>query len=71
MALGGDTLEALRDELLKARAKGVRTLQINGERVEYKTDAEMAAAIADLEARIKRVSSHTPGIVRFRASKGF
>lgn len=71
MALGVEELESLRDELVKARAKGVRTLQLNGERVEYKTDAEMASAIADLEARIKRASAAPTGAVRFKTSKGF
>lgn len=71
MALGAGELETMRDELLRARAKGVRTLQLNGERVEYKTDAEMASAIADLEARIRRASAATAGAVRFTTSKGF
>jgi len=71
MALGGDELGAMRDELVRARAKGVRSVQLNGERVEYKTDAEMASAIADLEARIRRASATAPGVVRFRTSKGF
>lgn len=71
MALGAGELETMRDELLRARAKGVRTLQLNGERVEYKTDGEMASAIADLEARIRRASAATAGVVRFKTSKGF
>lgn len=71
MALGAGELETMRDELLRARAKGVRTLQLNGERVEYKTDAEMASTIADLEARIRRASAATAGAVRFTTSKGF
>lgn len=71
MALGAGELQTMRDELLRARAKGVRTLQLNGERVEYKTDAEMASAIADLEARIRRASAATAGAVRFKTSKGF
>ena len=71
MALGADELETMRDDLLRARAKGIRTVQLNGERVEYKTDAEMAAAIHDIEARLRRASAATPKAVRFSASKGF
>jgi hypothetical protein len=70
MALTAPELEAMRDELLKARARGLRSVQNNGERVEYKTDAEMMAAISDLEARILRASSPRPGAVLFSSSKG-
>ena len=51
----GMTLEemtAQRDALLAARFRGVRTVEIDGRRVTYATDAEMAAAITDLERRI-------------------
>jgi hypothetical protein len=40
---------AQRDALLSARYRGVRTVEIEGRRVTYATDAEMAAAITDLE----------------------
>ena len=43
---------AQRDALLAARFRGVRTVEIDGRRVTYATDAEMAAAITDLERRI-------------------
>lgn len=49
------TLEEMtvqRDALLSARFRGVRTAEIDGRRVTYATDAEMAAAITDLERRI-------------------
>jgi hypothetical protein len=49
------TLEELtsqRDALLAARYRGVRTVEMAGRRVTYATDAEMAAAITDLERRI-------------------
>jgi hypothetical protein len=38
--------------LLAARFRGVRTVEIDGRRVTYATDAEMAAAISDFERRI-------------------
>jgi hypothetical protein len=49
------TLEEMivqRDALLAARYRGLRTVKIDGRRVTYATDAEMAAAISDLECRI-------------------
>jgi phage FluMu protein gp41 len=49
------TLEELttqRDALLAARFRGVRTVEMDGRRVTYASDAEMAAAITDLERRI-------------------
>jgi hypothetical protein len=63
-------LEALRDDLIRARARGTRELQMGQERIRYGTDAEMAAAIADLEARIARASSTRPHTVAFSARKG-
>ena len=70
MALSPAELETLRDALLQARATGTRTVQVDGKRVEYKTDAEMASALADLEARILRASTPRPGAVLFSSSKG-
>ncbi len=60
-----------RDALLAARWRGVRTVEFEGRRVTYATDAEMAAAISDLERRID--AARTGGrrrIVRTTASKG-
>ena len=47
-----DEMIAQRDALLASRFRGVRTVEIEGRRVTYATDAEMAAAVADLERRI-------------------
>ena len=49
-------LIAQREALLAARFRGVRTIEIEGKRVTYATDAEMAAAITDLERRIASTS---------------
>ena len=49
------TLEEMtlqRDALLAARYRGVRTVETDGRRVTYATDAEMVAALTDLERRI-------------------
>ena len=64
-------LIAKRDALLEGRAKAVRTVEFEGRRVSYATDAEMAAAIADLERRIDAArSGGRRRIVRTTASKG-
>jgi hypothetical protein len=52
-----EELTAQRDALLAARYRGLRTVEIEGRRVTYATDAEMAAAIADLERRIAQAST--------------
>lgn len=51
------TVEQLKQRLVAlqdARWRGVRDTTIEGRRVGYATDAEMAAAIADLEARVAK-----------------
>lgn len=52
MAIDVGELKALLDALLRARFAGVRTVEIDGRRVTYASDAEMERAIADLERRI-------------------
>jgi hypothetical protein len=47
-----EDLTAQRDALLAARFRGVRTVEVDGRRVTYASDAEMAAAITDLERRV-------------------
>ena len=57
------TLEDLvtqRDALLAARYRGVRTVEYDGKRITYATDAEMAAALADLEKRMAQAETGTP-----------
>jgi hypothetical protein len=55
MTLGEMTTQ--RDTLLAARFRGVRTVEVDGRRVTYATDNEMAAAITDLERRISLAGS--------------
>ena len=45
-------LIAQREALLAARYRGVRTVETEGRRVTYATDAEMATALTDIERRI-------------------
>ncbi len=51
-----DEMTTQRDALLAARFRGVRTVEIEGQRVTYATDAEMASALTDLERRIATAS---------------
>jgi hypothetical protein len=55
-----EEMTAQRDALLAARYRGVRTVEVEGRRVTYATDAEMAAALADLEKRIAQAETGTP-----------
>jgi hypothetical protein len=52
-----EELTAQRDTLLAARYRGLRTVEIDGRRVTYAIDNEIAAAITDLERRIAQASS--------------
>ncbi|MFD2173646.1 phage head-tail joining protein [Rhodobacter lacus] len=70
MAIDPTELETLRDALIRARAAATRVVMMDGRRVEYGTDAEMANAIADLESRIRRASTPRPGSISFATSKG-
>lgn len=63
-------LEAMREALLKARFAGVRTVEYDGRRVTYASDAEMAAALAELVRRIAAASAPRVNQVRIYSSKG-
>ncbi len=70
MALDLTELATLRDALIRSRAQGVRSMLYDGKRVEYGTDAEMAAAIADLDRRIAAQENRRIRTVRISTSKG-
>lgn len=71
MALTLSELQAARDDLLRARAQGVRRFKDqNGEEVEYRSDAEMARALAALDAEIVAHAGRRPSQIRFQTSKG-
>ena len=70
MAIDPTELETLRDALIRARASATRVVMMDGKRVEYGSDAEMANALADLETRIRRATSPRPGSIAFATSKG-
>lgn len=64
-------LTALRASLVEARAMGVRRVRdSDGSEVEYKSDSEMARAVAALDAEIRAASKPPPNTIHFRTSKG-
>jgi hypothetical protein len=63
-------LQALLDKLRMARASGLRAIQHGDERAEYKSDGEMATAIADIERRIAGLQGGRITTVKISSSKG-
>jgi hypothetical protein len=63
-------LTTWRDVLMAARYRGIRTVEIEGRRVTYATDAEMAAALADLERKITATGPARVSVVQIASSKG-
>jgi hypothetical protein len=55
---------------MAARYRGIRTVEIEGRRVTYAADAEMAAALADLERKITAAGSARVLVVQIAPSKG-
>lgn len=72
MALTVEQLTKARDDLIESRASGVRRVRDqNGEEVEYKSDAQMAAALAALDRQIAEATGQAaPHTIRFHTSKG-
>ena len=48
-----EELKAAREALLAARYHGVRSVEMEGRRLVYASDAEMQAAVIELERRIE------------------
>ncbi|CAA7619016.1 phage head-tail joining protein [Magnetospirillum sp. SS-4] len=63
-----DQLLAWREALLRARYAGTRIVEYDGRKVEYRSDSEMASALADLERRLGTNARVTQ--VRINSSKG-
>lgn len=60
-----------RDTLKAARYGGARRFRDqNGEEVEYRSDSELARALAALEAEISAASARPPTAYIIRTSKG-
>ena len=54
-----DRMQALLTALQEARFSGLRSVSYDGKTLTYGSDAELAAAISDLEARIARATGAT------------
>ena len=63
-------LTAWRDALMAARYQGIRTVEYDGKRVTYASDAEMAAALADLNRQMAMTGPQRVSVVQIRSSKG-
>jgi len=66
-----DELTSMRARLFDARMSGIREVQDqNGERIVYRSDSEMARAMAALDAEIAGVASKPASTIHFKTSKG-
>ncbi|SEO04156.1 hypothetical protein SAMN04489859_103042 [Paracoccus alcaliphilus] len=64
-------LRRYRDDLQDARYSGIRsTRDSNGEEVHFKSDAEMARALADIDSQIAALTRRRNSIVYLQTSKG-
>lgn len=66
-----EQIQARLDEMLDLRARGVRSLSYNGETIEYRSDAEMAAAISDLQKQLSAIDNPAPRIFNIQGRKGY
>lgn len=63
-------LETRLTALKALRSKGVKLVEYGDQRVEYRSDAELAAAIADLERQVAAAVGKPVRMVQFATSKG-
>lgn len=63
-------LQTWRAALQAARFNGTRTVEYDGRKVEYRTDAELRQAIADVEREINQANGGRITCVRIASSKG-
>jgi hypothetical protein len=63
-------LTAWREALMAARYQGIRTVEYDGKRVTYATDAEMAAALGDLNRQMCATGPQRISVVRIQSTKG-
>ncbi|PZU85014.1 MAG: hypothetical protein DI528_12985 [Shinella sp.] len=68
-------LQEFRDKLIKARAGGLKRAVLHSpvmhQEVEFRTDSELAAALADVERRIAAILGGAPRIVNIQGVKGY
>ena len=59
-----DELKSRHSVLLAARYSGTRSVSYDGKTVNYGTDAELAAAIGDIERRVAKLERSAGRIMR-------
>jgi hypothetical protein len=59
-----DDLKSRHSALLAARYSGTRSVSYDGKTVNYGTDAELAAAISDIERRVAKLERGAGRIMR-------
>lgn len=64
------SLKAQLEKLRSLRANGISSYSINNRSMTYRSDRELAAAIADLEAKITAQERGVVRKVRIRSGKG-
>lgn len=66
-------LQARLEKLREVRANGVRTTRFGEDEVTFRSDAELAAAIADLERQLAETTTGRtlPRIINIRSNKGW
>lgn len=64
-----DDLKSRHNALLAARYSGTRSVSYDGKTVNYGTDAELAAAISDIERRVAKLERGAGRILRPNAVK--
>lgn len=63
-------LQAWKAALEAARYSGNRRVKVGATEIEYKSDAEMASALAELDRQIAAAATPRPSILRVIPSKG-
>ncbi len=58
-------------KLREIRASGVLSTEVDGQKVVFRSDQELASAIADLERQIRALSIGRVTTIRLSSSKGF
>lgn len=65
------TLRSFRENFLDARFSGVRAVRDrDGSEVTYRSDAELARAIAAVDLEIAALTARRSTLIRFQTSKG-
>lgn len=71
MAISLDELTTMRDALTRARMNGVlRVRDQNGEELLYKSDSDMARALANIESQIAALQGAEINTIKFQCNNG-